>query len=45
MFTGTFLRDGSSQFGENNKFGNFPAASIGWMITEEDFLKDNPCYW
>ena len=22
-------------------FFNFPAASIGWMITEEDFLKDN----
>ena len=41
MFTGTFRRDGSSRFGENNKFGNFPAASIGWMITEEDFLKDN----
>ena len=41
MFTGTFRRDGSSLFGENNKFGNFPAASVGWMITEEDFLKGN----
>lgn len=41
MFTGTFRRDGSSRFGENNKFGNFPAASVGWLITEEDFLKDN----
>jgi len=41
MFTGTFRRDGSSRFGENNKFGNFPAASVGWLITEEDFLKGN----
>ena len=41
MFTGTFRRDGSSRFGANNKFGNFPAASVGWLLTEEDFLKDN----
>lgn len=41
MLTGTFRRDGSSRFGQNNKFGNFPAGSIGWLISEEDFLKDN----
>lgn len=41
MLTATYRRDGSSRFGENNKFGNFPAASIGWLITEEEFLKDN----
>lgn len=41
IFTGTFRRDGSSRFGENNKFGNFPAASVGWLMTEEDFLKGN----
>lgn len=41
MLTGTFRRDGSSRFGANNKFGNFPAASVGWLLTEEDFLKDN----
>lgn len=41
MLTGTYRRDGSSRFGANNKFGDFPAASVGWLITEEDFLKDN----
>ncbi len=41
MLTATYRRDGSSRFGANNKFGDFPAASIGWLITEEDFLKDN----
>lgn len=29
--------DGSSRFGENNKFGFFPATSIGWRISDEPF--------
>jgi len=33
--------DGSSKFGENTKYGFFPAASIGWRISEEGFLQDN----
>ena len=33
-------REGSSRFGANHKWGNFPAASIGWFVTEEDFMKD-----
>ncbi|AWV98391.1 SusC/RagA family TonB-linked outer membrane protein [Arcticibacterium luteifluviistationis] len=32
-------RDGSSIFGQDYKFGNFPAASIGWNLANEDFLK------
>lgn len=32
--------EGSSRFGENNKWGVFPAASAGWRISGEDFLKD-----
>ena len=35
-------RDGSSKFGPNNKYGNFPAASLGWIITEEDFMAGLP---
>ena len=35
-------RDGSSKFGPNNKYGNFPAASIGWIISEEDFMANSP---
>ena len=35
-----FRREGSSKFGANNKWGNFPAVSAGWNISEEDFMKD-----
>ena len=35
-------RDGSSKFGPNNKYGNFPAASLGWIISEEDFMASIP---
>jgi len=37
----TFRTDGSSRFGENNRFGFFPSASVGWVISEENFLKAN----
>lgn len=30
--------EGSSRFGANNKWGNFPAVSAGWAISEEDFM-------
>lgn len=33
--------DGSSRFGENCRYGFFPAGSFGWRVSEEDFLKDN----
>ncbi|OWP61430.1 SusC/RagA family TonB-linked outer membrane protein [Hymenobacter amundsenii] len=33
--------DGSSRFGVNKRYGFFPAASAGWLISEESFLKDN----
>jgi len=35
-------RDGSSRFGEDNRFGWFPAGSVGWIITDEDFMKGVP---
>ncbi|HEV2749062.1 MAG TPA: SusC/RagA family TonB-linked outer membrane protein [Gemmatimonadales bacterium] len=31
-------RDGSSRFGPGNQWGNFPAASVGWRISQEPFL-------
>ena len=34
--------DGSSRFGTNNRYGVFPAASVGWIITEESFMKSLP---
>lgn len=33
--------DGSSRFGANTRFGFFPAASVGWRVSEENFLKGN----
>lgn len=33
-------RDGSSRFGEDNRWATFPAISIGWRLSEESFLKD-----
>ncbi|GEM69445.1 SusC/RagA family TonB-linked outer membrane protein [Sphingobacterium mizutaii NBRC 14946 = DSM 11724] len=41
LFSGAFRADGSSRFGANNKWGYFPSASVGWIISEEDFLKDH----
>ena len=32
--------DGSSKFGENNKYGFFPSAGLAWNITQEDFMQD-----
>lgn len=33
--------DGSTRFGDNNKFGYFPSVSAGWIISDEDFLSNN----
>lgn len=34
-------RDGSSRFGTNNKFGNFPSLALSWRASQEDFVKEN----
>jgi len=34
----TLRREGSSKFGANNKWGDFPAVSFGWALSEEDFM-------
>ena len=36
----TFRRDGSSVFGKNYRFGNFPSFSVGWRMKNEEFMKD-----
>src|SRR5690606_35158530 len=38
LLSASFRRVGSSRFGINNKWGNFPAASIGWRVSEEPFI-------
>ena len=42
LLTATMRRDGSSRFGENTKYGNFPGIALGWNISNEAFLKQIP---
>ncbi|RFZ84145.1 SusC/RagA family TonB-linked outer membrane protein [Mucilaginibacter terrenus] len=39
ILTGSLRHEGSSKFGANNKWGNFPAVSAAWRVSEEDFIK------
>lgn len=41
LLTFTFRADGSSKFGENNKYGYFPAAAFKWKIMNEGFAPKN----
>ncbi len=38
LITGTFRADGSTKFGENNKYGYFPSVGIAWNASQESFL-------
>ena len=40
LLSATIRRDGSSQFSEGQKWGTFPAFGVGWVASEESFLKD-----
>jgi len=39
LITATFRTDGSSRFGQNNKWGTFPSVSVGWRVNQENFMK------
>lgn len=39
LFSASIRREGSTKFGDDNKWGNFPAVSVGWNIKEEAFLQ------
>lgn len=39
LLTASLRHEGSSKFGKNNKWGNFPAVSIGWRISNESFME------
>jgi len=41
LASATIRRDGSSRFGENSRWGNFYAGSLGWRIDKESFLANN----
>lgn len=39
LFTASLRHEGSSKFGQNHKWGDFPAVSAGWRISQEEFMK------
>ena len=39
LLTATFRRDGSSRFGPNVRYANFPAFGVAWRVSEESFLQ------
>ena len=41
LLTATFRADGSTKFGENNKYGYFPSIAAAWNISKEKFFKLN----
>ncbi|WP_439481004.1 SusC/RagA family TonB-linked outer membrane protein [Algoriphagus formosus] len=41
LLTATLRADGSSRFGQNNRFGYFPSMAIGWNMHEEGFIKNS----
>lgn len=39
LLSAAMRRDGSSRFGKNNRWGNFPSVSVGWIMSDETFMK------
>lgn len=42
LFTAAVRSDGSSRFGSDNRWGIFPSASVGWVISDEPFIQKYP---
>ena len=41
ILNASIRRDGSSKFSPKNRWGNFPAVAAAWLVSEEDFFKNN----
>ena len=41
LFTATLRADGSSAFGDGNRYGYFPSGAFAWKLNEEDFMSDS----
>lgn len=39
LLSGAIRRDGSSRFGANKRYGTFPSVSVGWVVSDENFMK------
>jgi TonB-linked SusC/RagA family outer membrane protein len=44
LVNATFRRDGSSNFSPSNKWANFPAVGLGWIISKEKFMEDQKAF-
>jgi TonB-linked SusC/RagA family outer membrane protein len=44
LITASFRRDGSTVFGINNKWGNFPSISVAWRIDQENFMRNQQLF-
>ncbi len=42
LLTAAIRTDGSSRFGEDNRWGTFPSVSAGWVLSDEAFMQDLP---
>lgn len=40
LFTASIRSDGSSRFGTENRWGTFPSASVGWVVSDEGFMQN-----
>ena len=41
LLTATLRRDGSSRFGQNQRWGTFPSAALAWRVTEEEWFPES----
>lgn len=41
LFQGSFRRDGSSKYGKNQRFGNFPSIGLGYILSEESWFQND----
>lgn len=44
LLTASFRADGSSKFGEDDRWGYFPSIGVGWVISEEDFMQNQTTF-
>jgi TonB-dependent starch-binding outer membrane protein SusC len=44
LVTASYRRDGSSVFGANNKWGDFPSAAVAWQINKESFMQNQSLF-
>jgi len=44
LLTASFRADGSSKFGEDDRWGYFPSIGVGWVISEEGFMQDQTIF-